>query len=75
MYSGSSFIGQTVRHLPQWMHVGFSTERSSLSVKNRMPAVPLMLGASRFVAIRPIMGPPRTIFFGSTTKPPHCSTM
>ena len=64
MYSGSSFIGQTVRHLPQWMHVGFSTERSSLSVKNRMPAVPIMLGESRYVAISHNMEPQRTIYLG-----------
>ena len=48
---------------------------NSLETAAMVAELTLMGSASMLVAIRPIIGPPRTIFLGVFTKPPHCSTM
>ena len=70
-------LGHTVVQRPQWRQVvSFSSACSTSSSRSTVMAlVVLVMGTSRVLTARPIMGPPEMTFLGSTPslRPPAAS--
>ena len=70
--NGSRASGHARTQRPQRMQA-VSSGRTAASCRATMALLALRIGQSMFVMVRPIMGPPMMIFFGSLIMPPVAS--
>ena len=73
MYSGCRRMGQTLTHLPQRRHTGFSAAPFWSFSRHKMELVALTTGTCRSLWAKPIMGPPLITRSVLSCRPPATS--